>query len=70
MSLYDQPPTTFGGARLNAYAESWPPKNEDIATAEYAADAGLCAAGEQYMGHTAPDDGWLLRGSLVESDQP
>ncbi len=29
MSLYDQPPTTFGGRRLNAYAESWPPKNED-----------------------------------------
>ena len=31
MSLYDQPPVRFGGARLNAYAESWPPKNEDIA---------------------------------------
>ncbi|MCA0455081.1 MAG: M23 family metallopeptidase [Chloroflexi bacterium] len=29
MSLDDQPPTAFGGARLNAYAESWPPKNED-----------------------------------------
>lgn len=30
MSLYDQPPVVFGGARLNAYAESWPPKNEDV----------------------------------------
>ncbi len=29
VSLYDQPPVVFGGRRLNAYAESWPPKNED-----------------------------------------
>lgn len=31
MSLDDQPPVAFGGARLNAYTQSWPPKNEDRA---------------------------------------
>lgn len=33
MSLDDQPPVAFGGARLNAYTQSWPPKNEDRAPA-------------------------------------
>lgn len=27
MRLDDQPPVAFGGARLNAYAQSWPPAN-------------------------------------------
>jgi len=28
MRLEDQPPVAFGGARLNAYAQSWPPAND------------------------------------------
>lgn len=29
MRLDDQPPVAFGGARLNAYAQSWPPPNNE-----------------------------------------
>lgn len=29
MSLDNQPPTAFGGARVNAYAQTWPPANNE-----------------------------------------
>jgi hypothetical protein len=51
MSLDDQPATAFGGRRLNAYQQSWPPKNEDRApgSAEPMRDYSPLASGEWTM---------------------